>query len=89
MDQSTATQIVQQALLVAVLISLPMIGLSLIVGLFIAIFQATTSIQEQTLTFVPKIIATLLAAAFFGNWMLSYTMDYTIRLWGMFPTLGP
>lgn len=89
MDQTTATQLVQQALLVAVLISLPMIGLSLIVGLFIAIFQATTSIQEQTLTFVPKIVATLLAAALFGNWMLSYTMDYTISLWGMFPTLGP
>ncbi len=89
MDQTTAMYVVQEALLVAILISTPMLGLSMVVGLAISIFQTTTSIQEQTLTFVPKILAILLAAAVFGNWMLGYAVDYTVRLWSMLPQVTP
>ena len=89
MDQTTAMYVVQEALLVAILISTPMLGLSMVVGLAISIFQTTTSIQEQTLTFVPKILAILLAAAVFGNWMLGYAADYTVRLWSMLPQVTP
>jgi len=89
MDPTTAMRIVQEALLVSILISTPMLGLSMVVGLAISIFQTTTSIQEQTLTFVPKVLAILLAAAVFGNWMLAYTCDYTVQLWNMLPLCTP
>lgn len=89
MDATTAMRIVQEALLVSILISAPMLGLSMVVGLAISVFQTTTSIQEQTLTFVPKILAILLAAALFGHWMLAYTCDYTQQLWSMLPQCTP
>jgi flagellar biosynthetic protein FliQ len=58
----------------------PLLFAALIVGLVVAILQATTSIQEQTLTFVPKIIAILLVLAFLGGWMFSSLRDYTVQL---------
>ena len=89
MDPTTAMLVVQESLLTAIFISAPMLGLSMVVGLAISIFQTTTSIQEQTLTFVPKILAILFAAAVFGHWMLAYTSDYTLRLWDMLPQCAP
>jgi flagellar biosynthetic protein FliQ len=65
----------------------PILGSALIVGLVVAIFQATTSIQEQTLTFVPKIIAILVVLAFLGGWMFSSLRDYTIALFRMIPDM--
>ena len=61
----------------------PVLGLALIVGLVVAIFQATTSIQEQTLTFVPKLIAILSVLALLGGWMFASMRDYTIQLFSM------
>jgi flagellar biosynthetic protein FliQ len=55
----------------------PLLILALVVGLIISIFQATTQIQEQTLAFVPKIVAVLLGIIFFGPWMLSQLLSYT------------
>jgi len=89
MDQATAVTMVQEALLTAIMLAAPMLGLSMIVGLSISIFQTTTSIQEQTLTFVPKILSIIMALAVFGNWMLSMLLDYTVRLWSSFPELVP
>lgn len=89
MDQATAVAVFQEALLVAILVSAPMLGLSLVVGLAISVIQTTTSLQEQTLTFVPKIVAILLAAALFGHWMLQYLIDYTLKLWSTFPQIHP
>jgi flagellar biosynthetic protein FliQ len=63
----------------------PMLLTALVVGLVVAILQATTSIQEQTLTFVPKVIAILLVLGFLGGWMFSHLRDYTIRLFEMIP----
>ncbi|SPF31272.1 flagellar biosynthesis protein [Syntrophobacter sp. SbD1] len=58
------------------LVSLPILGLSMIVGLIISIFQSVTQIQEMTLTFVPKIVITFLALLFFGSWMLGKLSDF-------------
>ncbi|RST75498.1 flagellar biosynthetic protein FliQ [Siminovitchia acidinfaciens] len=55
----------------------PLLLLALAVGLIVSIFQATTQIQEQTLAFIPKIIAVLLGIVFFGPWMLSRMLSYT------------
>ena len=58
------------------LVSAPMLGLGLIVGLAVSVFQATTSIQEQTLAFIPKIIAVFVAILIFGPWMLRIMVEY-------------
>ena len=62
----------------------PVLGLALIVGLVVAIFQATTSIQEQTLTFVPKIIAVFLSIIVFGSWILNNLTGFMEDLWTNF-----
>lgn len=60
--------------------SAPMLVLALVVGLSISIFQATTQIQEQTLAFVPKIVAVLLAFLIFGPWILTTLIDFTFNI---------
>ncbi len=64
---------------------LPVLGLALIVGLIVAIFQATTSIQEQTLTFLPKLLAILLVLAIFGGLGFSMLGEYTTQLFNRIP----
>jgi flagellar biosynthesis protein FliQ len=76
MSQDMAVQLGREALYMVMLISAPMLGLGLIVGVLVSIFQATTQIQEQTLAFVPKIIATFVAILIFGPWILSMLVDY-------------
>lgn len=87
MTEGLAIRLTQEALFYTIIIAAPMLGVSMIVGLILSILQTATSIQEQTLTFVPKIVATLLAIAVFGLWMLRTLMDYTIRLINMFPDM--
>ena len=77
MDQGTIISLAQHALNIVILVSAPMLGLSLIVGLAVSIFQATTQIQEQTLTFVPKILAVIAGISLFGAWMLRILIDFT------------
>ena len=67
---------------------LPILGLALIVGLIIAIFQATTSIQEQTLTFLPKLIVILIAIALLGGVMFTSLGQYTIELFRTIPEIA-
>jgi len=74
------TLLLQQGIGVILVIAAPLLLSALTVGLIVAILQATTSIQEQTLTFVPKIAAILLMLALLGGWMFSYLRDYTIML---------
>jgi len=69
------------------LLSAPVLLAALIVGLVVAIFQATTSIQEQTLTFVPKIMAILGVLALLGGWMFASLREYTINLFSMIPQI--
>lgn len=66
----------QEAIKVTILVAMPMLGLGLIVGLAVSIFQAVTQIQEMTLTFVPKILVVLLGLLFFSNWMLQQLIDF-------------
>jgi flagellar biosynthetic protein FliQ len=66
----------------------PILASALVVGLVVAILQATTSIQEQTLTFVPKIITILLMLGFLGGWMFSSLGDYTVQLFRMIPSMA-
>lgn len=68
--------IAERAIMIILLTSGPLLLVALISGLAISIFQATTSIQEQTLAFVPKIVAVLVAIVFFGPWMLSQVTGY-------------
>lgn len=77
----------QDAVMVALLIAAPLLGTGMIVGLIVALFMATTQIQEMTLTFVPKIISVLIALIVFGSWMLITMVDYTRNLFESIPTL--
>jgi len=77
LDQGMIIQLAQKSLMTVIFVSAPMLGLSLIVGLAVSIFQATTQIQEQTLTFIPKILSVLAGIALFGSWMLKVLMEYT------------
>ncbi|MCX7841516.1 MAG: flagellar biosynthesis protein FliQ [Clostridia bacterium] len=81
MDQGAVIDIAMNALKVVVYVSAPMLGVSIIVGLAISIFQATTQIQEQTLSFVPKILAVFASIALFGAWMLRVLVEYTQNLY--------
>lgn len=74
----------QDAVYISLLLSAPPLLVGLVVGLAIAIFQATTQIQEMTITFVPKIVAVMFALLFFASWMMikltDYTQDLLVRL---------
>ncbi|HOS29281.1 MAG TPA: flagellar biosynthesis protein FliQ [Treponemataceae bacterium] len=66
----------------------PILGTALVVGLIIAIFQATTSIQEQTLTFVPKLFSILGVLALLGAWMFASLRDYTLSIFALIPQVA-
>lgn len=76
--------IAKEMLFVIIKVSAPLLLISLIVGLIISIFQTVTSIQEQTLTFVPKIIAVFLGMMLIGSWMLNSLTDFMTELWRNF-----
>jgi len=78
-------QLAQEALLIVMLVSAPMLGLGLLVGLLVSVFQATTSIQEQTLAFIPKIVAVFVAILVFGPWMLRLMVDYVSKIFMNLP----
>ena len=84
MTVSDVTAIASDALFLIIKVSAPILLVSLIVGLIISIFQTVTSIQEQTLTFVPKIIAVFLTLILLGNWVLTQRTEFMNRLWSNF-----
>ncbi len=77
----------QNSITITLLLSAPLLLVGMVVGLMIAIFQATTQIQEMTLTFVPKIVAVMLALLFFSSWMLIKLTDYTRDLFLSIPDI--
>ncbi len=85
MDIGDAVNLMRGGILEIVLISAPILIVALVVGLIVSILQATTSIQEQTLTFVPKIAAILAVLAVLGGWMLSHLAQYTRTLFELIP----
>lgn len=72
--------IARETILTSLLLALPPLGIALLVGLVISIFQAVTQVQEQTLTFVPKIVAVFLSLLFFGPWMLRLLMNFATNI---------
>ena len=84
MTVETVVDITSKALYLIIKVSLPVLLISLIVGLIISIFQTVTSIQEQTLTFVPKIVAVFLSLILLGNWMLTTMVEFMVELWSNF-----
>ena len=87
LSQSEILTVMKEAVYVVLIASLPMLGAALIIGLIVSIFQATTQINEQTLSFVPKIIGVLLALVLFGGWILSKLSDFTIQLYSTINTM--
>ena len=88
MSIGDVTNILRGGILQVLTMAAPLLLSALIVGLVIAILQATTSIQEQTLTFVPKVFAILLVLALLGSWMFSSLRDYTIELFRRIPEMA-
>ena len=88
MSVGFAVNLIRGGALQALMIAAPLLLVGLLVGLIISIFQATTSIQEQTLTFVPKIAAILGALILFGPWIIVSMVQFTLRLFGRIPELG-
>ena len=84
MTIDTVTTISSQALYTIILTAAPLLLISLVVGLIISIFQTVTSIQEQTLTFVPKILSIFLGLMILGHWMLNNMTTYMTTLWSDF-----
>ncbi|MFE8695170.1 flagellar biosynthesis protein FliQ [Cytobacillus sp. FJAT-53684] len=76
MTPETVISIAERGIITVLMICGPLLLLALVVGLIVSIFQATTQIQEQTLAFIPKIVAVLVGIVFFGPWMLSHMLSY-------------
>ena len=87
MDIGFVVMMFRSAILQLMLMSAPVLLMGMLVGLIVSVFQATTSIQEQTLTFVPKIAAILAALLFFGPWMITTLRQYTINLFTQIPNM--
>lgn len=83
MTENMVMSIVKEALYTSMLVGGPILILALIVGLLVSIFQATTQIQEQTLTFVPKLIVIALTLVIGGNWMLQEIIKFTNKIMNM------
>ena len=86
MSGDLVVQMAHEALTVVLLVCAPMLGLGLSVGLLVSVFQATTSIQEQTLAFIPKIIAVFVAILIFGPWMLRIMVSYVTNVFINLPS---
>jgi len=82
-----AVYLMRGAIFQILILSAPVLVIGLLVGLVVSILQATTSIQEQTLTFVPKIAAILLSLVFFGPWIFASLAQYTVQLFRQIPQM--
>jgi flagellar biosynthetic protein FliQ len=88
MDQNMVLYMAKEAVGAVLLVGGPILGVSLLVGLLVSIFQAMTQIQEQTLTFIPKVVAVVAVLLVLGPWMLSVLTAYTSNLLTQLATFG-
>lgn len=86
MTEASLIDLARNTLVVALELSMPVLIVSLIVGVLVSLFQAVTQIQEMTLTFVPKILAVVVVFVVLGPWMLSVIVSFTSSLFGSIPT---
>lgn len=84
MTVDVVMDIAREALLLILKVSLPVLLVSMVVGLIVSIFQTVTSIQEQTLTFVPKVVGIFLTLMLLGDWMLNSMANFAVELWSSF-----
>ena len=89
MTQASVSAALTAAVFTVLKISLPIVGLALLVGFLISLFQAVTQIQEQTLTFVPKMVTVLLMIAFMSPFITTVLVEYTQGLWKQIVLMGP
>jgi len=87
MDENVVIELTTTMLTLALKVALPLLGAGLLVGLVVSIFQAVTQIQEQTLTFIPKILASVAILVILGPWMLGQVITYATELWSSIPSL--
>ena len=87
MSQDSVVSICVSAMELALKIGLPILLVGLVIGLIVSVFQAVTQIQEQTLSFIPKILALAGVLIVLGPWMLNQLLSYTTDLWGSIPQL--
>ncbi len=87
MDTAAVVDLAREALWVTLLVSAPLLGVALIIGLLIGVIQAATSINEATLSFIPKLVAIALAVVVFGNWQLSVLEDFIRSVYHRIPAL--
>jgi flagellar biosynthesis protein FliQ len=87
MGPDVVLQLCTQALELALRVGMPLLVAGLVVGLAVSVFQAVTQIQEQTLSFIPKILALAGVLIVLGPWMLNQLLSYTTDLWGSIPQL--
>ena len=87
MTPDMVIKLAEQSIFTIILISAPMLLIALAVGLLFSVFQAMTQIQEQTLAFIPKILAVFISLVVFGPWMLTLLLDYTRDLFQQLPRI--
>jgi flagellar biosynthetic protein FliQ len=87
MSVGFVSTLISRAVIQILIIAGPLLGLSLLVGLTVSIFQATTSIQEQTLTFVPKIIVVLGSIILLISWIINSMINFTMNIFGLIPSM--
>ncbi|GLY10474.1 flagellar biosynthesis protein FliQ [Bacillus badius] len=80
MNSEMVISLAEKGVYTTIIVCGPLLLIALVVGLAVSIFQATTQIQEQTLAFIPKIVAVLVGLIFFGPWMLSKMLSYTLDI---------
>jgi len=88
MTELLVVKILRESLMTVMLVSAPVLGVGMLVGLVVSIFQTTTSIQEQTLTFVPKMIAIFITIILFGSWMIRILINYTNNIFVLIEKIG-
>ncbi len=88
MTELLVIKILRESLMTVLIVSAPILGAGMIVGLIVSIFQTTTSLQEQTLTFVPKIIAIFAAIMIFASWIIRTLVNYTNHIFSLIEKLG-
>ena len=88
MNEMVIIKLMRDSLLVTLIVSSPVLLVGMVVGLIVAIFQTTTSIQEQTLTFVPKIVAIFAVMILLFSWMVRMLTDYTFNIFDLIGKIG-
>jgi flagellar biosynthetic protein FliQ len=87
MSTDMVVSMLAEGISLLLLLSLPIVGVGMLVGLVISVFQAVTQIQEQTLTFVPKMIAVFLMFIFTAPWLITMLINYCTNLWVRIPLM--